>query len=71
MVASGANRVNEEKISGMVSEPIKMAHADFVRKKTGFAIPVREWLLEKEAVTKNERGLRAWAKKVYKANVGD
>jgi prolyl-tRNA editing enzyme YbaK/EbsC (Cys-tRNA(Pro) deacylase) len=38
VIASGPNRVNEEKISGMVSEPIKMAHADFVRKKTGFAI---------------------------------
>ena len=38
VVASGPNRVNEEKISGMVSEPIKMAHADFVRNKTGFAI---------------------------------
>ena len=38
VVASGANRVNETRISGLVSEPIKMAHADFVRKKTGFAI---------------------------------
>ncbi|UCD90008.1 MAG: YbaK/EbsC family protein [Desulfobacterales bacterium] len=38
VVASGSNRVNEAKISKMVSEPIKMAHADFVRKKTGFAI---------------------------------
>lgn len=38
VVASGSNRVNEKKISGMISEPIKMAHADFVRKKTGFAI---------------------------------
>lgn len=38
VVASGANRVDEKKISAMVSEPVKMAHADFVRKKTGFAI---------------------------------
>ena len=38
VVASGSNRVNEKKISRMVYEPIKMAHADFVRKKTGFAI---------------------------------
>lgn len=38
VVASGSNRVNEKSISGMVSEPVKMAHADFVRKKTGFAI---------------------------------
>ncbi|UCD32254.1 MAG: YbaK/EbsC family protein [Desulfobacterales bacterium] len=38
VVASGSNRVNEAKISKMVSESIKMAHADFVRRKTGFAI---------------------------------
>ena len=38
VVASGSNRVNEKKISGMVSEPVKMAHADFVKQKTGFAI---------------------------------
>jgi Cys-tRNA(Pro) deacylase len=38
VVASGSNRVNEKKIGKMVSEPVKMAHADFVRKKTGFAI---------------------------------
>lgn len=38
VVASGPNRVNEKKISEMVSEPVKMAHADFVRKKTGFSI---------------------------------
>ena len=38
VVASGSNRVNIKKIRGIVSEPIKMADADFVRKKTGFAI---------------------------------
>ena len=38
IVASGSNRVNEKKISLIVSEPVKMAHADFVRQKTGFAI---------------------------------
>ena len=38
VIASGSNRVNEKKIGKMVSEPIKMAHADFVREKTGFAI---------------------------------
>jgi Cys-tRNA(Pro) deacylase len=38
VVASGSNRVNEKKLSKLVSEPIKRANADFVRKKTGFAI---------------------------------
>lgn len=38
VVASGSNRVNEKKLSKLVSEPIKKANADFVREKTGFAI---------------------------------
>ena len=38
VVASGSNRVDVRKISGILSEPVKMADVDFVRKKTGFAI---------------------------------
>jgi prolyl-tRNA editing enzyme YbaK/EbsC (Cys-tRNA(Pro) deacylase) len=38
VVASGANRVNEETLAEMVSEPVEMPDADFVREKTGFAI---------------------------------
>jgi len=38
VVASGSNRVNERKLSELVSEPIKRANADFVRERTGFAI---------------------------------
>ena len=38
VVASGSNRVNEKKLSKLVSEPIKRANADFVRERTGFAI---------------------------------
>lgn len=38
VVASGSNRVDENKISALMSEPVKMAHADFVREKTGYAI---------------------------------
>jgi prolyl-tRNA editing enzyme YbaK/EbsC (Cys-tRNA(Pro) deacylase) len=38
VIASGPNRVNEKKISDFLSEPVKMADADFVRQKTGFAI---------------------------------
>ena len=38
VIASGPNRVNEKKISEFLSEPVKMADADFVRQKTGFTI---------------------------------
>jgi prolyl-tRNA editing enzyme YbaK/EbsC (Cys-tRNA(Pro) deacylase) len=38
VIASGFNRINEEKIHNIVGEPIKKADADFVREATGFAI---------------------------------
>jgi Cys-tRNA(Pro) deacylase len=38
VVASGANRVNEKMLGRQISEPVKMANAEFVRKTTGFAI---------------------------------
>ena len=38
VVASGVNRVNERLLADMVSEPVEMPDAEFVREKTGFAI---------------------------------
>lgn len=38
VITSGINRVDETRLSQMVSEPIEMADADFVREQTGFAI---------------------------------
>lgn len=38
VLASGANRVDEKKVAGVVGEPIKKADANFVRDRTGFAI---------------------------------
>ncbi len=38
VIASGPNRVNEKKISYLISEPLGKADADFVREHTGFAI---------------------------------
>lgn len=38
VVASGANRVNERILAQQISEPVKMANAEFVREMTGFAI---------------------------------
>ena len=38
VAASGANRVNESRIAGLVAEPVDKADADFVRARTGFAI---------------------------------
>jgi prolyl-tRNA editing enzyme YbaK/EbsC (Cys-tRNA(Pro) deacylase) len=38
VLTSGANRVDEKRISGYAGEPIGRADADFVRSVTGFAI---------------------------------
>jgi prolyl-tRNA editing enzyme YbaK/EbsC (Cys-tRNA(Pro) deacylase) len=38
VIASGANRVNEKRIEGLIAEPLGKADADYVRKHTGFVI---------------------------------
>jgi prolyl-tRNA editing enzyme YbaK/EbsC (Cys-tRNA(Pro) deacylase) len=38
VVASGANRVSEEKVAAQVGEPLARADADFVRAATGYVI---------------------------------
>lgn len=38
VVASGANRVNEKRVSAIVQEKLGKADADFVRERTGFVI---------------------------------
>jgi prolyl-tRNA editing enzyme YbaK/EbsC (Cys-tRNA(Pro) deacylase) len=38
VAASGANRVNERRVSEEVGEPLEKADADFVRQHTGFAV---------------------------------
>ena len=37
-VASGTNRVNEQRLSELAGEPIEKADADFVRERTGFVV---------------------------------
>ena len=38
VIASGANRVSEPKVSALLGEPIERASAAFVRERSGFAI---------------------------------
>jgi len=38
IIASGANRVDEDKVAAQIGEAIARADADFVRQATGFAI---------------------------------
>jgi asparagine synthase (glutamine-hydrolysing) len=44
-----------------ISHPMKESIAD--RPKTGFGVPIREWLMS--SVGGAERGLRGWAREVY------
>lgn len=56
VLASGVNRVSEERLSMLAGEPIEKANADFVREATGFVIggvpplghtqPLRTWIDE-------------------------
>jgi len=38
VIASGADRVDEQRLAAVVGEPIGRADADFVRERTGFSI---------------------------------
>ncbi|HLX58986.1 MAG TPA: YbaK/EbsC family protein [Ktedonobacteraceae bacterium] len=38
VLASGSNRVNEQRLAALVGEKIEKADADFVRQHTGFAV---------------------------------
>jgi len=44
---------------------VSLPHDVLVKRKTGFSVPVRDWLLGKEA-SRGLRGSRAWAIKVYR-----
>jgi prolyl-tRNA editing enzyme YbaK/EbsC (Cys-tRNA(Pro) deacylase) len=38
VVASGSNRVNEQRLGELAGEPVEKADADFVRQRTGFVV---------------------------------
>lgn len=46
---------------------LSLPDALFQRDKTGFTVPVRQWLLEQQDDPDAERGLRGWARHVYDA----
>lgn len=50
----------------MATTPAKpLPPAVFRRTKTGFSVPIQEWVLHEDGVC-GERGLRGWAKRVYR-----
>jgi asparagine synthase (glutamine-hydrolysing) len=57
-----SNHPDKREMAMTPANPLPAAVLD--REKTGFVVPVRQWLLEDE-VAGGLRGLRGWAKKVY------
>lgn len=48
----------------------RLPNSILYRKKTGFSIPVKEWILNEQTLSNNRtRGLRAWAIKVFNKKV--
>jgi len=45
---------------------LRLPESVLSRKKTGFTVPVRRWMLEEEGEKHNGRGLRGWARYVYR-----
>jgi asparagine synthase (glutamine-hydrolysing) len=55
----------------MAMTPLKSLPDEILhREKTGFTVPVREWLME-DIQPAEERGLRGWAKRVYAEHSGE
>lgn len=66
VVASGGNRVSEQKVAALVGEALGRADADFVRESTGYAIggvaPLGHALPAKIVLDEDLRGFtRIWA----------
>jgi asparagine synthase (glutamine-hydrolysing) len=52
----------------MASSPqIPLPDAVLQRGKTGFSVPVREWMLDSGMPDRQNRGLRGWARQIYAA----
>ena len=62
-VVGGGDGVNKSSLAALPSKPLPDSVVR--RPKTGFSVPVREWLMGAEST--GERGLRGWARHVYAA----
>ena len=47
--------------------PAPLPEEVLARPKTGFAVPVRDWIMGGSGGAGAERGLRGWARQVYRA----
>ncbi|MCK9418602.1 MAG: asparagine synthase (glutamine-hydrolyzing) [Nitrospirae bacterium] len=59
------NRPDKRALASTPAKPLPASVLE--RGKTGFTVPVREWLIESNGGRKTERGLRGWAKIIDRA----
>lgn len=59
---TAGQRLSKQDMAGALSKPLPSEVLN--RSKTGFSVPVREWMLEGNPAGAAERGLRGWAKAV-------
>ena len=62
-VACGPERVSKARLAASARPALPDAILN--RPKTGFSVPVRDWLAGDGGVGRSERGLRGWARDVY------
>jgi len=66
-LCSNAHSPDKRDMAMTPTKPLPCAVLD--REKTGFTVPVRQWILEGEHA-EGERNLRGWAKRVYEKTAG-
>ena len=57
------NAPTKRDFAAILAKPLPAAV--YNRPKTGFLIPVREWIIDQDGPS-GERGLRGWAKRIYR-----
>jgi asparagine synthase (glutamine-hydrolysing) len=57
--------LNKKQLAAGLPQPLPQEFLD--RPKTGFSVPLREWLLQQSPQLQPERRLRPWAKMLYKS----
>ena len=66
---AGSNPPTKAQLARAVAHPF--AEAIAARKKTGFSVPVRDWLREDAPALSGERGLRGWSQVIRRIKGGN
>lgn len=64
LLATGPG-VTKQQVAGVLTKPLP--REILTRRKTGFTVPVRDWVLQRRTTHAQLRGLRGWAKNICEA----